>query len=246
MNFFSLLKRNLLYKLKKKISIDNHNIKKKSLDELFFQYGSDKANIFKPAEREGHGFSKFYINQLVSLKDKELNILELGSYAGASAAAFSKYFSNSKVFCFDINISNFKFTSKNIEVYGVDINNKSKILKILNKIFLNHKFKYFDLIIDDGSHKLSDILFSLKFFFEYLKIGGSYVIEDFKHPNYYEYNKDIDDILADKLLLKIKEKKFFHSSTFSKDDQKYLFDNVKRIDIFRGNLKDSDIAFLKK
>ncbi len=246
MNFFSLFKRNLLFKLKRKISIDKDNTENKSLDELFHQYGSDKADVFKPALREGHGFSKFYINQLINFKDKKMNILELGSYAGSSAAAFTKYFTDSKVFCFDINISNFKFTSKNIEVYGVDINNRSEILKILSKIFFKHQIKNFDLIIDDGSHKLSDILSSLKFFLGYLKIGGVYVIEDFKHPNYYKYNRDIDDILADDLLLKIKEKKFFQSTVFNKNDQKYLFDSVKGVDIFKGNLKDSDIAFLKK
>ena len=171
-----------------------------------------------------------------------MNILELGSYAGSSAAAFTKYFTDSKIFCFDINISNFKFTSKNIEVYGVDINNRSEILKILSKIFFKHQIKNFDLIIDDGSHKLSDILSSLKFFLGYLKIGGVYVIEDFKHPNYYKYNRDIDDILADDLLLKIKEKKFFQSTYLIKMI-KILFDYVKGVDIFKGNLKDSDIAF---
>ena len=246
MNFFSLFKRSLLYKLKKKISIDNHNTENRNLDDLFYQYGSDKAEIFKPAKRTGHGFSKFYTKQLHNFKDKKINILELGSYAGASAAAFSKYFINSKIFCFDINISNFKFISKNIEVYGVDINNKNKILKILDQIFLNHGFKKFDLIIDDGSHKLSDILFSIKFFFEYLKIDGFYIIEDFKHPNYYKNNKDLDDILVDNLLLKIKDKKFFQSSILSKSDQENLFNSVKKIDIFKGNLSDSDIAFLKK
>ena len=33
-------------------------------------------------------------------------------------------FQKSKIFCFDINISNFKFTSKQISVYGIDIKNK--------------------------------------------------------------------------------------------------------------------------
>ena len=44
----------------------------------------------------------------------------------------------------------------------------------------------FDVIIDDGSHYLSDILFSLKTFFKLVNKGGFYVIEDYKHPNYYK------------------------------------------------------------
>ena len=79
---------------------------------LFHYYGSDKANIFKKNNKKGHGFSKFYEKHFKKFEKKNINILEIGSYAGASAAAFLKYFQNSKVFCFDINISNFKYSFK--------------------------------------------------------------------------------------------------------------------------------------
>ena len=165
MNFLSLFKRNLIYKFKKKISIDRDAFPEKDLDQLFFYYGSDKADYFQNKNTKGHGFSKFYEKQLATLKNKPLNILEIGSYAGASAAAFSKYFDKSKIFCFDVNISNFKYNSNNISVYGLDIRNEKKVFKILHKIFKENSFKKFDIIIDDGSHYLSDILFSLNFFF---------------------------------------------------------------------------------
>ena len=84
MNFFSLFKRKILYKIKKKFNIDNDEINLSNLDELFKHYGSDKSN-------NGHGFSNFYIDYLKDLKDKDINILEIGSYAGSSAAAFTKY-----------------------------------------------------------------------------------------------------------------------------------------------------------
>ena len=112
MNFFSLFKRNIIYKFKKKTLIDTDNVSKQTLDELFYYYGSDKANIFKKTNNQGHGFSSFYTNQFDYLKTHKINILEIGSYAGASAAAFTKYFPNANVFCFDVNISNFKFYSK--------------------------------------------------------------------------------------------------------------------------------------
>ena len=126
MNFFSLFKRDIIYKFKKKISIDKNNLSLSSLDDLFHHYGSDKANFFKKENREGHGYSKFYTKHLDHLKNKQINILEIGSYAGASAAAFAKYFSKANIFCFDINISNFKYESKKIHVFGIDINNKKK------------------------------------------------------------------------------------------------------------------------
>ena len=221
MNFFSLFKRNLIYKFKKKTSIDNDSFPEKDLDQLFFHYGSDKADFFQNKNKRGHGFSKFYEKQLAIYKNKTINILEIGSYAGASAAAFSKYFYNSKIFCFDINISNFKYSSNNINVYGLDI-------------------------IDDGSHYLSDILFSLNFFFKFVIQGGTYVIEDYKHPNYYKYNLDIQDIFVEDLLSKILKKEYFSSGFIKKESQKYIFNEVKEIVSYKGNLEDSDICFIRK
>ena len=246
MNFLSLFKRNLIFKFKKKISIDNDNIIPKSLDYLFHEYGSDKANIFKPNQKPGHGYSIYYEKKLEAYKNKNLNILEIGSYAGASAAAFTKYFPQSKVYCFDVNISNFKYESEKINVFGIDINNKKKVLKTLNKIFSEQNFTQFDLIIDDGSHNLSDILISLKFFFKYVKNKGLYIIEDFKHPNYYKYNRNIDHLLVDQILLNLNNKKSFTSNIFNDDDQKELISSIEMIETFKGNLNDSDISFITK
>ena len=246
MNFLSLFKRNLIYKFKKKISIDRDSFPEKDLDQLLFYYGSDKADYFQNKDTSGHGFSKFYEKQFTLLRNKPLNILEIGSYAGASAAAFSKYFYNSKIFCFDINISNFKYSSNNISVYGLDIRNEKKIFKILDSIFRENGFEKFDIIIDDGSHYLSDILFSLNFFFKFVNKGGAYVIEDFKHPNYYKYNLDTQDIFVEDLLSKIIKKEYFDSGFIKKESQKYIFNEVKEIASYKGNLEASDICFIQK
>ena len=226
MNFFSLFKRNLIYKFKNKISIDTDEINFKSLDELFHHYGSDKAEIFKKTNQQGHGFSNFYEKKLKIFKNKKINILEIGSYAGSSAAAFVKYLPNSQVFCFDINISNFKFSSKSIEVFGIDISNIRKTEKTITNLYKKNNFQFFDLIIDDGSHNLSDILISFNYLFKHLKSGGIYVIEDFKFPNYYNYNKDIEDILVDDLLEKILKKENFNSEIINKESQNYLFNAI--------------------
>ena len=150
MNFFSLFKRNLLYKIKKKKNIDQDKIDIYSLDKLFNYFGSDKGSYFKFNNNLGHGFANFYTEKLKHLKQKKIKILEIGSYSGSSAAAFSKYFINSTVYCFDINISNFVYSSKKVIVYGRDVNNKSKLKKILEKINLESDSNYFDIIIDDG------------------------------------------------------------------------------------------------
>ena len=246
MNFFSLFKRNLIYKFKKKISVDTDNLNINSLDELFYHYGSDKADLFKNTYNKGHGYSKFYKQKLERFKNKKINILEIGSYAGASAAAFIKYLPESNIFCFDINISNFKYKSKKINVFGLDINNQSNSIGAINKIFDQYKIEAFDIIIDDGSHNLSDILVALKLFFKFVKNKGLYIIEDFKYPNYYPYNKNINHILIDDLLKKLKTKKIFNSIILTENEQLEIMNMIDKIESFKGNLNDSDITFISK
>ena len=246
MNFFSLFKRNLIYKLKKKISVDTDNININSLDKLFYHYGSDKAEIFRKTKSKGHGYSKFYKEKLDNLKNKKINILEIGSYAGASAAALIKYLPQSNVFCFDVNISNFEYKSKKIHVFGLDINNQNKSTKVMNRIFNQYGIKEFDIIIDDGSHNLSDIVTAIKLFFKYLKEKGLYIIEDFKYPNYYSYNKNIDHILIDEVFKNLETKKIFNSNILTENEQLDLMNKISKIEIYKGNLKDSDISFMIK
>ena len=150
------------------------------------------------------------------------------------------------MYCFDVNISKFNFQSKNIKVYGLDINNKDKLEKTLKKISLESNSNFFDIIIDDGSHYLSDILIGLKFLFKRVKQGGFYIIEDYKHPNYYEYNKNINHMLVDEVLSHIIKKKIFNSNILSEEEQVNLHNNIEKIETYRGNLKDSDICFIKK
>ena len=79
-----------------------------------------------------------------------------------------------------------------------------------------------------------------------MKQEGTFVLEDFKHPNYYKYNRNIHHIFVDEFLKNIQNKKFINSSVFSENDQKYLMSSIKRIDFAKGNLNDSDICFIKK
>ena len=246
MNFFSLFKRNLIYKFKKKINIDNDDFNNCRLDDLFYYYGSDKSHIFKHTKDKGHGFSKFYEEHLSEYKNKKVRILEIGSYAGASASAFAKYFPNVEIFCFDVNISKFIYSSNKIKVFGLDIKNEKKVLHTIKNISNNKSSNFFDIIIDDGSHNLKDILIGFKILFRYLKSNGIYVIEDYKYPNYFKYNRDVDDILIDQMLLSLKKKKRFSSMILNEKVQLYLINSIKSIQVYEGNFKSSNIFLIKK
>ena len=246
MNFFSLLKRSLIYKLKKKLNVDLDGIKHSSLDELFSHYGTDKSEYSKDKKNKTHGFSKYYEKHLSFLKDKKIKILEIGSFSGASAAAFSKYFLNSEIYCLDINISNFKYYSKKIHVFGFDSSNSKMVTSFIKKINLKETFKYFDIIIDDGSHKQSDQLKALNHFYQYLVDGGFYVIEDYKFPDYFKHLNDVKDIKINELANYVLEKKLFSSSLVSSQVIDLLINTSKNVYKYKGNTDISDIVFFEK
>ena len=49
-----------------------------------------------------------------------------------------------------------------------------------------------------------------------------------------------------KILKLINKKKLFQSKILKKSFQRHLHENLKKISIHKGNLKDSNICFLKK
>ncbi|MAI29445.1 MAG: hypothetical protein CMP38_04465 [Rickettsiales bacterium] len=241
--------KNIRFNFKKKIDLDNLHIDNYSLDQLFNYFGTDKGTHVKnPYSEEsneilGHGFAKFYELKLKKLKNNKINILEIGTWEGASTASFSLYFPKSFIYGIDRNYR-FKYRSQNIKFLNCNIK-KNSDLKEFEKKFRNIKF---GVIIDDGSHLLNDMIFSLKFFFKYLDKKGIYIIEDFNAPVYFKELNDgkKNELLIQEILKKIKKKQKFKSMILDDFDQDYLFKNISNVEYFKGKTKISDIAFLSK
>ena len=239
----------LSFNFKKKINLDIEDINNKSLNELFNYFGTDKGTeVTNPYSSEsneihGHGFAKFYEKELKHYKNKKMNILEIGTWEGASSAAFLNYFPEAIIYCIDKNFR-FKFKSKRIIFFNCDINDRKDMNRFSAK-FKNIKFK---IIIDDASHILSDMIQSLKSFFKQLDSKGIFVIEDFNAPVYYSELNDAKgkELLMSDLLINLKRKTKFNSNILTKNDQEYLFKNIADVKVFKGKTKISDIAFIKK
>jgi len=245
----------LVFNIKKKVNLDSLFInKKKSLNEIFNYFGTDKGtNVKNPysklsEKKIGHGFGEFYEKYFKKLKKNKFNFLEIGTWEGASLASFHYYFKNANIYGIDRNFKN-KYASKRLEFKYCDTTNFSDLIN-LKKKFQKKKFK---IIIDDGSHLLNDIIHNLKFFFKFLDKGGYYVIEDFNHPKYFHYLNDANnrELFVDKIIKNLKKKKFFKSKILSKKDQKFLWKNIKKINMHKGRMLNSkknisDILFLKK
>lgn len=140
--------------------------------------------------RSGH-FYGFGYDEIFSnfRKEDNLNILEIGVENGYSLEAWKKFFPNSKV-------------------YGVDIVDNRKIIN--DKIFfilsdikkIDNEFEniFFDIIIDDGSHILSDVLFVVNNYIKKLKKNGILIIEDAQEPT--SWVNSINKIIENKYSLK--------------------------------------------
>ena len=101
MNLLTKVYKIIAFKLKKKINLDKKKINLKNLNKIFNYFGTDKGSkVLNPYEKNinkdyiGHGFSKYYENHLKNLKDKKINVLEIGVWKGASTASFFYYLSN--------------------------------------------------------------------------------------------------------------------------------------------------------
>ena len=239
----------IIFFLKKKTNIDSQQIEVTSLDKLFIFYGTDKASNVKnqydvnSKQIVGHGYSKFYEKHFASLREDKFDLLEIGTWFGASSAAFAKYFYNANIYGIDRNFK-FKYKSKRIKFLNCDLTNYNDLTRLEKNI----RGKSFKIIIEDGSHILSHIIKNLIFFLKYLDNDGYFVVEDFNAPKNYNYLNDCanSELFFDEILSNIKNKKYFNSKILSQSQQKYIFENIESVNVYKGIRKESDIAFLKK
>ena len=189
-NYLSFLRKifGLFYKiilkiLRHKFSINTYNLDKKdkkdftnlNLDQLFINFNCDKGShcFFDKKKILSHNYSVFYEKYFKNLKNNRMNILELGSHEGKGIASFYFYFSNAGLIGANINPFQMKYSSKRISELFVDVSSERSLNSLYNYLTID-----LEIIIDDASHNIKDILITLSIFFKKLKSGGCYVIED--------------------------------------------------------------------
>ena len=251
---FKFLIRYLRHKLQNKVlNLDKKTNQKDyfnlGFEKLFLNFNSDKGPFWYSRDKKfvAHSYYIFYEKYFRELKEKKINILEIGSHEGKGIASFFFFFPFSKIIGANINPFQMKFSSERIKELYIDVSSK-KILKN----FADHLNNEQDIIIDDASHNLRDILITLPIMFKKLKSGGIYVIEDmdqfeiFKELNLYK-----NEMTPKKILKKIQNKEYFKSSFIDENDRIYLQENISEIKMEVGTMiidgkNASDIAFIFK
>ena len=246
---------NLPY-LKKKLNLENYSqnnkfLFEKNLNFLFEFFESDKGEKFvnqynQPMKRDsnlriqGHNYAKFYDEFFFEKKNKELNILEIGSFYGNAAAALYFYFKNAKIYSADIFPDLFSYTSDRIKNFYVDSSSEKSISQNILK-----KDKKFEIIIEDACHAYKDQIISLFMLFPILSSGGIFITEELDFPDTRaDMNLNNEKPTLRDILLSIKSGENFENPLISKDQKDYFLKNFDKISILKGN--HNEIAIIKK
>ena len=229
--------------------LEKNKFKNFNLDDLFINFNCDKGSycVYDYEKKITHKYSVFYEKYLKKNKKKKLSILELGSHEGKGIASFYFFFPNANFYGANINPFQMKYTSKRITELYVDVSCKEIVDNLAN-----HINEDLDLIIDDASHNLKDILLALPILFRKLKKNGFYVIEDADQFRVYkQLNPTNEKMTPIQILKNIKNNRKFSSKFLSKTDKDYLKKNIKNFYFEKGKsivngYNISDIVFLRK
>jgi hypothetical protein len=137
------------------------------LSELAEKYKTDKGLWH-------HGYTPIYHRYFEALRHKQLNFLEIGiggyqypEKGGESLRMWREYFTNAHITGVDINPKTFTINHVNIFCGSQ-----------MDALFLAGLPHPFDIIIDDGSHVNSHVIYTFNELFPRLNSGGIYVVED--------------------------------------------------------------------
>ena len=228
----------------------NEHLYQKDLGFLFQYFNSDKGELFinqydkplksKTEQKTGHSYHKFYEKYFEPIKNKSLDILEIGSFKGNATAAFYFYFKNSKILSCDLYPDFFLYKSNRIKQLKIDNSSESE----LNKNILEKNIN-FDIIIEDAGHYFKDQIISLFMLFRSLNSGGIFVVEELDFPD----TRDDMNVFKEKPSLKeilslINQNQDFNSKYVTNDQKEYFLSNFKNIEIFKGQY--NEIAFITK
>ncbi len=195
--FGELQKYNLTYAEKSRRYLVNKE--KKSFNKFFIDSSLSNTQLCflgkkyptnkSPLNSNGHrsGFTGIYTLLFSNLKNKNINIAEIGIEKNSSTKIWREYFNNSKIYAFEFDKKKILKAKKNKlkKTYytETDVTKRNSIKKSFEKT----KCK-FDIIIDDSTHIFEDQINIIEETYKFLKKDGILIIEDI-----YRYLKDYDE-----------------------------------------------------
>ncbi|MEK7583058.1 MAG: class I SAM-dependent methyltransferase [Patescibacteria group bacterium] len=141
------------------------------------------AHFFNTDKSNSHNYTPIYEQHFRNLRFRRLKILEIGigghrnlATGGASLRMWKYFFPYSMIYGID-KYEKQSVEERRIKIFTGDQGNP----EFLRQVY--HSTGTLNVVIDDGSHKCSDVITSFKTLFPILVSGGVYVVED-THTSY--------------------------------------------------------------
>jgi predicted O-methyltransferase YrrM len=204
----------------------------KTLTTLANKYKSDKGTEYG----HKHNFTDIYDEYFINFKNEYINILEIGIQDGCSLKMLYEYFPNATILGLDIDDKTC-FNNDRISCAILDQSKKDHLEHLVKDINIE-----FDIIIDDGSHHISDQQLSFGYLFPLLKSDGLYILEDLhtslSDPGTVVYGRPMENNLEkDNTTLHYLKNKPYVSIYLDQKQNEYIQNNIKEVLIFeRDNL----------
>jgi hypothetical protein len=150
---------------KSQLSAQTPNPPAPTLVELCKQHPTDKCP-------HHHNYVAFYEALFSPLRKQKLRLLEIGVLDGHSLRLWEAYFSSAQIFGLDIE-SKSQHDTLRIKTFVADQGKREDLAKALAATGSG-----FDIILDDGGHKMNQQQISFATLFPALKSGALYILED--------------------------------------------------------------------
>lgn len=150
------------------------NTLKESYDNMLLVAKNDGLGDHHSDKGTFHSYIEIYEKLFAKYKTKAINLLEIGVNRGYSLYTWKYYFTNAQNLVGIEYQPNIVYKNEGVKIIYSDINDVNNV---------NHQLEdmTFDIIIDDGSHKIEDQLFAFEFLKNRLNANGTYVIEDIQN-----------------------------------------------------------------
>ena len=129
------------------------------------------ALLFRTDKCGSHWYTQHYQRYFRPLKNKRLNVFEIGIESGASLRMWKAYFRKSQIIGIDL-LDKTYLSEHRIDIRQCDQTDSDRLLR------LAREYGGFDIIIDDGSHLNEDVIKTFQLLFPLLRENGIYVVED--------------------------------------------------------------------
>jgi tetratricopeptide (TPR) repeat protein len=151
------------------------------LDAIGLKFGTDKSSY-------GHGYLDNYEDLFSAIRNASFNLLEIGVFEGNSVKTWQEFFPNANIIGIDIDEDCQRFTRDRIHI-AIGSQDDPGFLAELVRSWPP------GIVIDDGSHRAHDVIYTFETLFPALTDGGYYLIEDlhFHHGEMADHSQGFSD-----------------------------------------------------